>query len=55
MIESAEEGFGPRLWVLVSPVSSSGPQQTAEREVHGKETQEVVAGWLAGWRSDTCL
>lgn len=46
-IEIAEEGFGPRLWLLVSPVSSSGPQQTAEREEDGEETYEAVAGWPA--------
>lgn len=51
-------GFGPSQWVLVSPVSSTGPQQTRERKVDGKETQEVVDEKLlalAGWLSDTCL
>lgn len=51
MTESVKRGFGPRMWLSESPVSSSGPQQTAEREVDGKEKQEVVAVWL----SDTCL
>lgn len=35
-------GSGSPLWVLVSPVSSTGPQPTIEREVDGNETQEVV-------------
>lgn len=51
MTGSVKRGFGPRMWLSESPMSSSGPQQTAEREVDGKEKQEVVAGWL----SDTCL
>lgn len=51
-------GFGPPLWVLVSPVSSTGPQQTTESKVDGKETQEVVGEKfleLSGRLSDTCL
>lgn len=43
LIENVEEeerweGFGTSLWVLVSPVSSTGPQQTTDtvRGVDGK-------------------
>lgn len=50
--------FGPPLWVSVSPVSSTGSQQTTEKEVDGKKTQEVVDEKfleLVGWLSSTCL
>lgn len=45
MKESVKGGFGPRLWVLESPVSSSGPQQTRERS--GWEGNTLGSGWLA--------
>jgi len=52
-------GFGFPLWVLISPVSSTGPQQTTETEVaDGKKTLGVVDEkfhQVAGWLSGTCL
>lgn len=58
--ERAEEGIGLPPWVLLSPVSSTEPQQTTETEKMDGKGNTGRSGWqnafsFAGWLSGTCL